>query len=177
MSAGSPARRGAHVAEWPDFRPSRILAELAGGSVEFVVIGGYAAIAHGSSRLTNDLDITYSPEPANLEALGSVLVALEARLRGIGDDVPFVADGRALRQVELLTLDTRHGPLDLLAAPGGGPGWAALRRDAVDVDLDGITVPVASLDHLRAMKRAAGRPQDLLDIDELDAIERLSPDG
>jgi hypothetical protein len=164
------------VAEWPEFRPSRILAELAAGGVEFVVIGGYAAIAHGSPRLTNDLDISYSPEPANLEALGRVLVALDARLRGVDEDVPFAADARALRQVELLTLDTRHGPLDLLAAPGGGPGWAALRRDAVDVDLDGITVPAASLDHLRTMKRAAGRPQDLLDVDELDAIERLSED-
>jgi hypothetical protein len=162
------------VAGWPDFRPSRILRELAVGGVEFVVIGGYAAIAHGSPRLTNDLDISYSPEPANLEALGSVLVGLEARLRGVADDVPFVADAGSLRQVELLTLDTRHGPLDLLAAPGGGPGWAALRRDAIEVDLDGVTVPVASLDHLKAMKRAAGRPQDLLDIEELDAIERLS---
>ncbi len=163
--------------EWPDFRPSRILAELAGGGVDFVVIGGYAAIAHGSPRLTNDLDISYSPEPANLEALGHALVALGARLRGVAEDVPFVADVRALRQVELLTLETRHGPLDLLAAPGGGPGWAALRGAAIEVELDGITVPVASLDHLKAMKRAAGRPQDLLDIDELEAIERLSEDG
>jgi len=176
MPASSPARRGAHVADWPDFRPSQILAELAAGGVEFVVIGGYAAIAHGSPRLTNDLDISYSPEPANLEVLGRVLVALDARLRGV-DDVPFVPDARALRQVELLTLDTRHGPLDLLTAPGGGPGWAALRSDAIEVMLDGITVPIASLDHLRAMKRAAGRPQDLLDIDELDAIERLSEDS
>lgn len=162
------------MAGWPDFRPSRILRELAATAVEFVVIGGYAAIAHGSPRLTNDLDITYSPEPANLEALGRVLVGLGARLRGVADDVPFAADAATLRQVELLTLDTDHGPLDLLAAPGGGPGWAALRRDAIEVDLDGVTVPVASLDHLRAMKRAAGRPQDLLDIEELDAIERLS---
>ena len=165
------------MAEWPDFRPSRILRALAKGGVEFVVIGGYAAIAHGSPRLTNDLDISYSPEPANLEALGGVLVGLEAQLRGVDEDVPFEPDARALRQVEMLTLDTKLGPLDLLAVPGGGPGWAALRRDAIEVDLDGITVPVASLDHLRAMKRAAGRPQDLLDIDELDAIERLSPDG
>ena len=165
------------MAGWPDFRPSRILRELAAGGVEFVVIGGYAAIAHGSPRLTNDLDVSYSPETANLEALGRVLLGLDARLRGVADDVPFVPDAASLRQVELLTLDTRHGPLDLLAAPGGGPGWAALRRDAIEVDLDGVTVPVASLDHLRAMKRAAGRPQDLLDLTELDAIERLSEDA
>ena len=172
-----PALHGEPVASWPDFLPSRILRALADGGVEFVVIGGYAAIAHGSPRLTNDIDISYSPEPANLEALGHVLVGLKARLRDVSDDVPFVANAGTLRQVELLTLDTEHGPLDLLAAPGGGPGWAALRGDAVEVELDGITVPIASLDHLRAMKRAAGRPQDLLDIQELDAIERLNEDG
>ena len=177
MCADWPERRGELVADWPDFRPSRLLRALAEGGVEFVVIGGYASIAHGSPRLTNDLDISYSPEPANLEALGRVLVGLDATLRGVEDEVPFVADAETLRQVELLTLDTQHGPLDLLAAPGGGPGWAALRRDAIEVDLDGVTVPVASLDHLKAMKRAAGRPQDFLDIDELEAIERLSPDG
>lgn len=157
---------------WPEFRPSRLLRALADGGVEFVVIGGYAAIAHGSPRLTKDLDISYSPEPANLEALGRVLTTLDARLRDIDVEVPFVADARALRQVELLTLDTRHGPLDLLAAPGGGPGWAALRRDAIEVELDDVTVPVASLEHLKAMKRAAGRAQDILDIEELEAIER-----
>lgn len=141
--------------------------------MEFVVIGGYAAIAYGSPRLTNDLDISYSPEPANLEALGRVLTSLDARLRDVDEEVPFVADARTLRQVELLTLDTRHGPLDLLAAPGGGPGWAALRRDAAEVELDDVTVPVASLEHLKAMKRAAGRAQDILDIEELEAIERM----
>lgn len=159
---------------WPEFSPSRLLRGLVAGGVEFVVIGGYAAIAHGSPRLTNDLDISYSPEPANLEALGRVLTDLEARLRGVEEDVPFAPDPRALRQVELLTLDTRHGPLDLLAAPGGGPGWAALRRDAVEVELDELVVPVASLEHLKAMKRAAGRAKDLLDLEELEAIERLS---
>lgn len=176
-SVASPAQLAPPVAEWPDFRPSRILRELAASHVKFVVIGGYAAIAHGSPRLTNDLDISYSPEPGNLEALGSALLRLKAQLRGVDDDIPFEPDARTLQQVELLTLDTRFGPLDLLAAPGGGPGWAALRRDAIEVSLDGVIVPVASLDHLRSMKRAAGRPQDLLDIDELDAIERLSENG
>lgn len=155
-----------------EFLPSQLLRALTAGGVEFVVIGGYAAVAYGSPRLTNDLDVSYSPEPANLEALGRVLVGLDARLRGLEEEVPFVADARALRQVELLTLDTRHGPLDLLAAPGGGPGWAALRRDAIEVELDDVTVPVASLEHLKAMKRAAGRAQDILDIEELEAIER-----
>ena len=173
MPAGSPARQGARVPEWPDFRPSRILEALVAGGVDFVVVGGYAAIAHGSPRLTNDLDLSHSPEPSNLEALGRVLTELDARLRGLDEEVPFVADARTLREVQMLTLDTRHGPLDLLAAPGGGPGWAALRRDAIEVDLDGTIVPVASLDHLKAMKRAAGRPKDLLDLDELEAIERL----
>lgn len=159
---------------WPEFRPSRLLAALVMEDVDFVVIGGYAAIAHGSARHTNDLDVSYSPDPANLERLGRALVGLEARLRGVAEEVPFVPDARALHQVQLLTLDTREGPLDLLAAPGGGPGWAQLRAGAVRTELGDIEILVASIDHLLAMKRAAGRPKDLVDIEELEAIRRLS---
>jgi hypothetical protein len=159
---------------WPEFRPSRLIQALVAEAVDFVVIGGYAAIAHGSARHTNDLDISYSPDPGNLERLGRALVQLGASLRGIDEEVPFVPDARTLRQVELLTLDTRHGPLDLLATPGGGPGWAALRSQAVPVDLYGFELLVASVEHLISMKRTAGRPKDLLDIEELEAIRRLS---
>jgi predicted nucleotidyltransferase len=141
--------------------------------VDFVVIGGIAMIAHGSTRFTNDLDICYAPDDANLDVLGAVLMDLDASLRGVTEDVPFVADGRTLRGTEILTLDTREGPIDLLVRPPGAPEYHELRAQAERVEVDGIAVLVASLDHVAAMKRAAGRPRDQLDLEEIEVIRRL----
>src|SRR6476469_1100502 len=103
--------------------PAELLAHLGASDVDFVVIGGIAVVAQGHIRTTRDLDITYSTTSANLEALGRVLVELEARLRGVAELVPFVPDGRTLRGAELLTLETRKGALDLLARPPGAPRY------------------------------------------------------
>ena len=102
------------VASWTDFRPRLLLADLVEGGVDFVVIGGVAVILHAQPRFTKDLDVCYGTDAANLERTGAVLTALHARLRGIDEDVPFVADARALRQTQILTLTTDHGDIDLL---------------------------------------------------------------
>jgi hypothetical protein len=161
------------LAEWPEFRPRPLLERLVGGNVDFVVIGGLAAVVHGSVTITRDLDIVYASDQENLDQLGAVLVTLGARLRGVTDDVPFVPDGRTLRRTRVLTLDTPDGMLDLRASPDGAPPYDLLRERAVRVDLDGIEVRVASLDDLIAMKKAAGRPKDLVAVEELEAIQRL----
>lgn len=150
-----------------------ILRELTAAGVDFVVIGGIALVLHGSARFTFDLDLTYSTDPANLEGLGGVLVALESRLRGVDDDVPFVADAATLRNIEVLTLRTSAGDLDVLAHPAGAPSYKVLRGRAERVDIGGFAVLVASIGDLIAMKTAAGRTQDLLDVEELEAIARL----
>jgi Nucleotidyl transferase AbiEii toxin, Type IV TA system len=161
------------LAEWPEFRPRQLLERLVAGQVDFVVIGGLAAVVHGSATITRDLDVIYSGDPDNLDRLGSVLVALGARLRGVTDDVPFVPDGRTLRRTRVLTLDTPDGRLDLQAEPDGSPAYEVLRERAFRADLDGIEVHVASLEDLIAMKKAAGRPKDLVAVEELEAIRRL----
>ncbi len=161
------------LAESPDLDASGLLAALVRRGVDFVVIGGLAAVLHGPPRHTYGLDVTFAVEPANLDALGEVLVELGARLRGVAEDVPFVPDRRTLRGVDVLTLTTDLGPFDVLARPSGAPPFDVLRRDADRYDVGGTTVRVASIPHLIAMKRAAGRPKDLADIAELEAIARL----
>lgn len=156
----------------PRFRPRKLLRRLVEGQVDFVVVGGFAAVVHGSPRLTNDLDICCSSTQANLAALGKVLTELGASLRGVEEAVPFLPDLATLRRTQLLTLESPDGPMDLLAAPSGSPGYASLRRQADRVELDRVTVLVASLDHLMDMKRAAGRPKDLVDLEELQAVAR-----
>lgn len=157
----------------PDFRPDAMFAALSGGGVDYVVIGGIAAQAHGSPQFTGDADVCYSPDRANVDRLGAVLRQLDARLRGVAEDVPFIPDGRTLLRTQVLTLDTRFGPLDVLAAPAGSPGYEELAKAAVEVPWAGVTIKVASLPHLIAMKRAAGRPRDLIAVEELEAIQRI----
>ena len=157
----------------PPLDAEEILRRLVERGVDFVVIGGIASVLQGSARNTFDLDICFATDDANLVALGDVLTALSARLKGIDEDVPFVPDARTLRQVELLTLVTSLGELDALARPPGAPPYPDLRRNADRYDLGGFNVSVASVDDLIAMKLAAGRAKDLLDVEELEAIKRL----
>jgi predicted nucleotidyltransferase len=161
------------VASLPDYSPRTLVRELIENGVDFVIVGGVAVILQATPRFTKDLDICYSPTQQNLDVLGRVLLALDARLRGIDEDVPFVPDGRTLRGTQILCLTTSAGALDLLVEPSEGLSYGALRRRAEIMELAGHQVRVASIDDLLAMKRAAGRPQDLADIEALEAAKRL----
>lgn len=156
-----------------ELRADEILASLTARGVDFVVIGGIAAVLHGSARNTFDLDVCFATDEANLRALGRVLMALDARLKGVDEEVPFVPDAATLKRVEVLTLTTAAGELDVLAAPAGSPGYEKLRARADRMEIGEIQVLVASIDDLLAMKRAAGRAKDLADVEELEAIRRL----
>jgi hypothetical protein len=102
-----------------------------------------------------------------------VLVGLAARLRGISDAVPFVPDSRTLSQTQILCLTTPVGDVDLLVDPAGAPGYDTLRGRASVMELSGRTVLVASIEDMLAMKRAAGRPQDLADIESLEVARQI----
>lgn len=161
------------VADWSPFNPAGLLGVLVAHGVDFVVVGGLAAVLHGSARITQDLDVTYSAEPANLEVLGQALIDLDARLYGIEEDVPFVPDARTLAGTEILTLATRLGKLDLLRAPSGAPAYEVLRSRAQLVNAGDLAVRIADTESLIAMKRSAGRAKDLADIEELETITEV----
>ena len=144
------------------FDPIPVIESLADADVEFVLIGGLAGIAHGSAYPTYDADVMYARDEANLERLAGVLRALGAVLRGAPKDTPFQVDARTLREGCNFTFDTSRGPLDILAYPAGAPPFAELAAMADEIDLGGRRIKVASLDHLIAMKEAAGRAKDKL---------------
>lgn len=161
------------MANLPDlYRPAALVEALVEGGVDFVIIGGVAVILQAMPRFTKDLDICYSTDQVNLDALGNVLVAQGARLRGIPETVPFVPDGRTLRRTQIMCLTTPVGDIDLLVNPDGAPPYSALRRHADVMDLGGQSVRIASIEDMLAMKRAAGRPQDLVDLESLEAARR-----
>jgi hypothetical protein len=146
----------------PEFDPLPFLQALAAGGVDFVVIGGVAGGAHGSSYPTYDLDIAYARDRENLERLAEVLRTLGARLRGAQPDVPFILDAETLENGMHFTFTTPFGSIDILADPDGAPPYGRLRDRSTSATVRGEQVRVASLDDLIAMKEASGRNKDKL---------------
>jgi hypothetical protein len=138
--------------------------------VDFLVIGGIAARLWGSPTITQDLDICYARDRPNLERLAAALRELNARLRGVREKVPFRVDARALAAGDHFTFATDVGDLDCLGTPTGTAGYGGLKKGAESMDVDGLKVWVASLDDLIAMKRAAGRPKDRIEVEILAAV-------
>jgi hypothetical protein len=153
-----------------DFDPVPLLRALVEHDVDFVMIGGLAGNLHGSPRVTRDVDVAYSRERENLERLATMLRSVHATLRGAPEGIPFQLDAETRAASANLTFSTDHGPLDILGDPAGAPEYGRLREEATLVQVAGLAIRVASLDHLIRMKEAAGRPQDRLDAAEYRAL-------
>ncbi|MGD0453202.1 MAG: hypothetical protein ABSB69_06355 [Solirubrobacteraceae bacterium] len=158
------------------FEPDELLLELSGAHVDFVVIGGVAVGVHGFIRATKDLDIVPDPDVANLARLAGVLVEIGADHVGVGDLAPEEfpydpTDPHQLAEGANFRLDTRLGPLDIMQWVAGieaDLAYSELAAQALTVPFRDAQIRVCGLEHLRAMKNAAGRPQDLEDLRRLD---------
>ncbi|HEX8004461.1 MAG TPA: hypothetical protein VF519_17370 [Mycobacteriales bacterium] len=152
------------------FAPLAVLRALTEAGVRFVLIGGLAGREHGSTTVTNDVDVCYDRAPDNLERLAGALRAMHARLRGVDEEVPFVLDARTLPNGDSFTFETDHGSVDVLATPSGTSGYADLAAAAEPVSYGDFSVLVVALDDLIRMKRAAARPKDRVEVEVLLAL-------
>jgi hypothetical protein len=148
----------------PDLR--RLLGPLVRHGVNFVLIGGMAGIARGSSYPSFDLDVAYARDNANVKRLVSALEEIGVRLRGAPADLPFQLDERTIENGANFTFVTPFGDLDVLADVAGIRHYDELAAGSEEKDVFGLLVRVASLDHLIAMKRAANRPKDRNMVEE-----------
>ena len=147
-----------------------LLRALTSPVVDFILVGGVAARAHGSARLTQDLDVVYSRAPDNVARLVAALEPLEAYLRGAPPGLPFVLDVATVTRGRNCTLTTRLGDLDLLGEITGGGRHEDLLPGTLELSLFGLRCRCLSLESLIHVKRAAGRPRDLEAIAELEAL-------
>jgi len=155
--------------------PLPLLKHLHGHGVEYVVIGGLAVSAHGHVRPSKDLDIVPNSSHENLARLAASLVEAEAVDAEVSDFEPDELPMSATRVDDLaqggnFRLQTRLGDLDIFQWVSGIEAddlYAELYPQALAGIVEGIPVHVCGLEHLRAMKRAAGRPQDLEDLKRL----------
>jgi hypothetical protein len=150
---------------------------LADHGVEFVIIGGWSAILHGSAYVTNDLDVCFSRKRENLRKLVDALAPHHPRLRELPAGLPFVWDEAALRQGTIFTLTTDLGTIDLLAEVAGVGDFPQVKEASVAVQAFDRTVWTLSLPALIRSKRAAGREKDLRALPELESLlESAKPD-
>jgi hypothetical protein len=149
---------------------ARLLTALASHDVRYIIVGGFAATAHGSAFLTVDLDVVYERTTANIDRLVAALEPLSPYLRGAPPGLPFRLDAETMKGGLNFTLRTSAGDLDLLGeATGGGTYDALLSRTEVREVL-GQACRFVDLETLIRLKRAAGRPKDLERIAELESL-------
>jgi hypothetical protein len=148
-----------------------LLTTLVQHQVEFIVIGGAAAIAHGSARLTQDLDIVYDRSPENVKRLVAALAHYHPYLRGVPPGLPFRWEHETLARGLNFTLVTSIGDIDLLGEIPGGGSYQDLCEGAINLQIFNTHCLCLSLPQLIRAKRAAGRPKDLEALAELEAIE------
>jgi hypothetical protein len=143
---------------------------LVENEIEFIIVGGAAATAHGSSRLTLDLDIVYSRKQGNIARIVKALAPLKPYLRGAPIGLPFEWSVETLNKGLNFTLITTLGSLDLLGEIVGGGNYEKLHTETIKIEIAGVQCECISLQNLIKVKRAAGRPKDLEVIAELEQI-------
>ena len=126
------------------------------------MLGGYAVGYHGKPRATKDLDLLISGAPDNLAKVAAALAAFGAP-RNVIESV------RAMAPDEIVHFGVPPVRVDLLRSADGIDAEAAILR-AQPVLLDGLAIPVLTIEDLIANKRAAGRPQDLADVALLERV-------
>lgn len=155
----------------PGFDPLPILRALERHRVNYLVIGGIAALIRGGPFPTSDLDITPDRSMDNLDRLANALIELNAKIRiGASESIEFPIDGKMLSGNESWLLTTKHGQLDVMMVPKGTTGYDDLRRESTAEQIgSGLKVYVASLADVIRSKEAAGRQKDQMHLPGLRA--------
>lgn len=147
-----------------------LLRLLTENEVEFIIVGGAAATAHGSARLTFDLDVVYKRSNDNIARIVNALRPIKPYLRGAPAGLPFDWSVETIAKGLNFTLITTLGPLDLLGEIVGGGDYKQLFRETIEIEVAGVNCLCLNLERLIKVKRAAGRPKDLETIAELQQI-------
>lgn len=152
----------------PDPRLRALLERLISDEIRFVLIGGLAVGSWGYVRGTKDIDIVPDPSPENLSRLEKTALDLDGRVRVEEGLLAPNAISIFLRTGDRTLIATRLGDLDVLQGQPTVPGFEALAARAKVADVGGVRALVCSLEDLREMKRAADRPMDRIDLENLE---------
>lgn len=156
---------------------SDVLRALVDAKAKVVVVGGVAMQLHGSAYLTNDVDFVYERTRENAERIVAALGRFSPRPRGFPSDLPFIFDVQTLMVVEILTLNSTAGAVDLLATLKGVGDYKAVEATSELFPFEDKSIRILSIDGLIAAKSAAGRPKDKAGVIELRALKETLDKG
>ena len=158
----------------PGLQADSLFACLERHDVRYVLVGGLAAVLHGSPLPTLDADICPARDVQNLTRLAAALDEIDARIRTADtvEGVRFPRDAAFLGGIELLNLVTNLGDLDLTFVPAGTRGFTELAPNAVPITVLGVTVQVAALEDVIRSKEAANRAKDRLSLPVLRELQK-----
>jgi hypothetical protein len=151
--------------------PVRLARALNDAGARYLVIGGFAVIVHQYVRATEDTDLLVPADAHNVAPLRSAFTLLEARVR-LTEEPPTDAE---LAGSAHLRLDTVAGTVDLVREGDPPLDFGSGFDGRLDVELDGVEIPVAGLPLLTTLKRLADRPQDRVDLEQLERIHGPLP--
>lgn len=149
---------------------SQLLQRLCDADVDFVVVGGFAALVHGSTLVTRDLDICAVLSHEDVAKLRDTLRDLNPTHRLTPQRLSFLTNPDSGVPVQNLYLETEIGTVDVLSSIRGVGDFERVREGSVELQIFGRRCRVISLDDLIRAKEAMGREKDLLAVKELRAI-------
>ncbi|MBT8043063.1 MAG: nucleotidyltransferase [Kiritimatiellales bacterium] len=149
-----------------------IIGRLIRAEVDFVLVGGLAAVTHGSSMTTQDIDICCDFSPENLLRIQSALENLNPVHRMTTNHLPLELTEINCRSLKNLYLDTDWGPIDCLGEVLGLGNYDEVKLASETIELDGIECLILRIGALITAKKAMGRPKDIETIKQLEAIQK-----
>jgi predicted nucleotidyltransferase len=147
-----------------------LLQRLADARLDFVVVGGFAGVLHGSAYVTEDLDICAVMSPETVSKLRTALADLKPVHRMTSNKLSLLEYPSAGQPLANVYLETDAGIVDVLGNVLGIGDYQALALHAIEIPLFGRRCRVISLEDLIKAKEAMGREKDLLTAKELRAI-------
>lgn len=149
-----------------------LIERLIAAGVDFVLVGGLAAVTHGSSMTTQDIDICCDFSPKNLLRIQSALTGLNPIHRMTANQIPMELTETNCQPLKNLYLDTDWGQLDCLSEILGIGDFEEVKRVSEIIELDEMECRILRIDALITAKKAMRRPKDIETIKQLEAIQR-----
>jgi hypothetical protein len=149
---------------------NRLIERLCDAHVDFVIVGGFAGMLHGSSLVTRDLDVCAVLNASNVAKLREALRDLRPTHRLTPQRLSFLENPEPGVGMKNLYLETDLGPVDFLGSILGIGEFERVRAASIEIELFGRRCRVISLQDLIRAKEALGRDKDLLAAKELRAI-------